>query len=296
MHEFSKQLNQRRLSTNGSFKRYECVCIIDLARLTSKQLSKTGISVTKEQSTIDSLCFPETLNKLVIINAPGFFTMFWKAVRGWFDQRTVDKIEVVGTNKKKLLKSLSEIIETDMLPSDFGGKGESIQSFLKREMMEAYEKKRDGSGLKLANENDCLIHVKGVCMRKIRVDARKIVKLSFITKAESKCTIQISDSNNNVLSKIEAIHHRISSEQDSELPTRYNMEDFGLTLEGPETYSICLVAAIAKKMDIVMVEKEFFVDRVQNFPKETLAPQSHHRNFLRSAESICVGTFSRGDE
>uniref|UniRef100_A0A7S3Q6Q1 CRAL-TRIO domain-containing protein n=1 Tax=Chaetoceros debilis TaxID=122233 RepID=A0A7S3Q6Q1_9STRA len=296
MYEFSKKLDEMRLSQNGGFKRYECVCIIDLARLTSKQLNKTAISVAKEQSAIDSLCFPETLSKLLIINAPTFFTVFWRAVRRWLDQRTTDKIEVVGTNRTKLLKSLSEVIEVGMLPSDFGGNGMSIKSFMKKEMVEAYEKKGDGNGLKLVNENDCLIHVKGACTRRINVDAKKIVKLSFVTKAESKCAVQIIDSNNKVLSEIEVMHRRIGSEDEySELPTRYNMEDYGLTLKGPEIYEICLVAATTTKIDIVMVEREFVVDEKQKNPKEML-PQSSHPNSLRSARSICAGSFHRVDE
>lgn len=217
-------------------------------------------------------------------------------MRGWFDQRTNDKIEVVGTNKTKLLKSLSEVIEIDMLPSDFGGNGESIQSFMKKEMVDAYEKKGDGNGLKLVNENDCLIHVKGACTRSINVDAKKIVKLSFITKSESKCAIQIIDSNNNVLNKIEVTHLRVGSEEYIELPTRYNMEDYGLTLKGPETYKVCLVAATTTKIDIVMVEREFVVDEKQKPPKEMITWQTSYPDSLRSARSICAGSFYRVDE
>ena len=101
---------------------FECFCVLDLAHLSSSQLGSRAMSIIKEQSFIDSLCFPETMAKMVIVNAPRFFALTWSVIRGWLDARTANKVEVISS-KKASEKRLLELVDAQMLPCDYGGKG-----------------------------------------------------------------------------------------------------------------------------------------------------------------------------
>ena len=48
------------------------------------------------------------MNRLVVINAPGFFSATWNIIRRWLDVRTANKIEIYAARSKweKRLKAL----------------------------------------------------------------------------------------------------------------------------------------------------------------------------------------------
>jgi hypothetical protein len=102
--------------------RFECFCILDLGGLTTAQLSSRSLAIVKEQAAIDSICFPETMHKMVIVNAPTFFTATWRLIKGWLDPRTANKIEVISS-RSAYEKRLLELVDRDQLPSDYGGSG-----------------------------------------------------------------------------------------------------------------------------------------------------------------------------
>ena len=137
MHSYIRQLERQRL-TNSQFKRYEVVCILDLEGLTTSHLTKRALDIVKAQTEVDSLCFPETLRHLVIINAPGFFAMTWKLISKWIDARTVNKITILGNNRTKWMAKLRELVDPDQLPVDYGGTGMSIERYLEKETVEQY--------------------------------------------------------------------------------------------------------------------------------------------------------------
>jgi hypothetical protein len=57
MHDFSGRLRAQK-AKDPHFKKFECVCVLDLTNLTMSQLSQRALAIVKEQSAIDSLCFP----------------------------------------------------------------------------------------------------------------------------------------------------------------------------------------------------------------------------------------------
>jgi CRAL/TRIO domain len=109
-----------------SLDRFECFCVLDLKGLTMSALSSKALAITKEQAAIDSVCFPETMSKMIIVNAPTFFAATWRIIKGWLDPRTASKIEVIS-NVKTMEKRLLELIDVDQLPVDYGGKGEHTE-------------------------------------------------------------------------------------------------------------------------------------------------------------------------
>jgi CRAL/TRIO domain len=131
MHDFGGRLREQK-KTDPHFKKFECVCVLDLSHLTMSQLSQRALTIIKEQSAIDSLCFPETMNKMYIINGPRFFGATWSLIKGWLDPRTANKIEVIS-NRKTWEKTLLEYVDAEHLPSDYGGKGPNTQDTIEKE-------------------------------------------------------------------------------------------------------------------------------------------------------------------
>jgi hypothetical protein len=95
---------------------------LDLNNLTTSQLSRRALAIIKEQAAIDSICFPETMNRMLIVNAPMFFPPTWRLIKGWLDPRTSGKIEVIS-GKAAMEKRLLELVGETELPKDYGGKG-----------------------------------------------------------------------------------------------------------------------------------------------------------------------------
>jgi hypothetical protein len=130
-HDFNMRLKKMK-ETNPEFCRFECVCILDLEHLTTAQLGSRALAIIKQQTAIDSVCFPETLSRMVIVNAPRFFSLSWKLIKGWIDQRTANKIEIISS-KSAWKKRLLELVDEDQLPSDYGGKSENTNVSLMKE-------------------------------------------------------------------------------------------------------------------------------------------------------------------
>ena len=131
IHDYSKRLLAHK-KANPDFKRFECIIILDMANLSVGQLNSRTMAIIKDQSAIDSLCFPETMNKMFIVNSPKFFTATWNIIKGWIDQRTANKVEVLSS-RKVWEKKLLEYVDADQLPSDYGGKGPNTQDTMEKE-------------------------------------------------------------------------------------------------------------------------------------------------------------------
>ena len=65
-------------------------------------------------------CFPEILNRVVIVNVPYFFTVIWMVLKHFVDPRTVQKIGFFSTTKSAK-HDLHQLIEPAQLLHEFGG-------------------------------------------------------------------------------------------------------------------------------------------------------------------------------
>jgi hypothetical protein len=246
MHEFAQKLKTEYESSNGSFKRYECTCILDLKDLTHSQIGKRPLNLIKSQTFIDSLCFPETLNRMVIINAPSFFTVSWKLIKSWIDVRTANKIDIVGTNAAKIEKKLKEIISDHNLPSDYGGVGTSTVDYMQDEMIRQYNNSNNNKSQKIVSQEEHILHVRHSTIHKVVVKKNEKIKLSVFTKSAVGGMLSIKDSQGKLLSCIPSggirIYHKGSSqeEDDQEFPSRYNLEDMGVILSQPGSYDVMI--------------------------------------------------------
>jgi len=130
MHDFNNRLWERRRA-NKDFNRFECVVVMDLGGLRAANVNRRSLNIIQMQIKIDSLCFPETMNRTLIINAPGFFSFTWKIIKGYVDARTAAKVEIISS-KEKMEKRLKELCNAHELPSDYGGAAEPTSEILMR--------------------------------------------------------------------------------------------------------------------------------------------------------------------
>lgn len=63
--------------------------------------------------------YPETLDRIFIVGAPGFFATVWEWVKRWFDPVTVSKIFVLSPHEVK--PTLEAYVDPRNLPRKYGG-------------------------------------------------------------------------------------------------------------------------------------------------------------------------------
>lgn len=69
--------------------------------------------------------FPESMHCMLILNAPGFFSMLWTIIKATLDPRTAKRIQVFSSEKKGIAR-LKELVDDDQIPSDYGGPRPSV--------------------------------------------------------------------------------------------------------------------------------------------------------------------------
>ncbi|CAD8196657.1 unnamed protein product [Paramecium pentaurelia] len=92
--------------------------ILDLKGGSMKMVSKQVYNFIQLASNIGQNNYPEILGKMYIVNAPMMFTGIWAMIKIWLDEKTKNKITILGSSyKDELLKH----IDIDNLPDFLGG-------------------------------------------------------------------------------------------------------------------------------------------------------------------------------
>mmetsp|Transcript_11201 Transcript_11201/g.16380 ORF Transcript_11201/g.16380 Transcript_11201/m.16380 type:complete len:470 (-) Transcript_11201:251-1660(-) len=207
MHDYAGRLRAEK-EADKNFTRFECCSVLDLDHLTSAQLSQRCLNIIKTQMAVDSVCFPETMNKMVIVNAPRFFAMTWKLIKGWIDPRTANKIEIISSRSKWEAR-LRELVDADQLPSDYGGKGESTTDTLLKDALE--------SGLLRRTVE--LLHVRTNASIQVDLNANEKMRVEVYSKSVSGAKFSINDASKKTLVKDVVVKHNGKVDDPNETPT-----------------------------------------------------------------------------
>ena len=73
----------------------------------------------KLAANVGSDYYPEIMGNLFVVNAPYLFSGVWSVVKGFLDERTRKKIQIMGSGWEKVLL---EHVDAETLPTFLGGK------------------------------------------------------------------------------------------------------------------------------------------------------------------------------
>jgi hypothetical protein len=96
----------------------QSLTILDLGGSSMKLMKKSVYNFVKLASGIAQDYYPEILGKMFIVNSPTLFSMAWKVIKPWIDERTQKKITIEGS---KFQKKLLELVDAQNLPDFLGG-------------------------------------------------------------------------------------------------------------------------------------------------------------------------------
>jgi len=97
------------------------VIVMDIKNFHAKSLTAKYRNLVRDIIGDESNLWPNTLEKMYIINAPWPFRFAWKIIQNFIHPITVKKIEILGGD---YIDSMKKKIALDQIPKSYGGKGE----------------------------------------------------------------------------------------------------------------------------------------------------------------------------
>ena len=122
--------------------------IMDLKNMRLGQVTADFLAFMRAIADVDKVQYPETLGRMIIINAPSVFPFVWRMVRIWLDPEVAAKIQVLG-EEREWTPVLAGLIATQVLPTNYGGSGKTLHPWEHPygEYMDLLEGDREREGL-----------------------------------------------------------------------------------------------------------------------------------------------------
>ncbi|KAL1215535.1 Phosphatidylinositol/phosphatidylcholine transfer protein SFH12 [Cardamine amara subsp. amara] len=118
--EFERTFNVKFPACSIAAKKHidQSTTILDVQGVGLKNFNKAARDLITRLQKVDGDNYPETLNRMFIINAGSGFRMLWNTVKSFLDPKTTAKIHVLGN---KYQSKLLEIMDESELPQFLGG-------------------------------------------------------------------------------------------------------------------------------------------------------------------------------
>ena len=97
---FDACTEHRRKMTGEDVRVSQTITILDLKDVKLGSASK-AYNFVKPASEMAQDNYPEILGNMFIVNAPFLFTGIWAIVKAWIDEKTKEKIKILGGSYKK---------------------------------------------------------------------------------------------------------------------------------------------------------------------------------------------------
>ena len=95
--------------------------VVDLKGMGLSSLDEDLFTLLHELIRIDCICFPETLQNMIVLSPPAFLNLTWGAIRTWVDNCTAQKIELFKDRSKGLERLHALVRDVSQLPEEYGG-------------------------------------------------------------------------------------------------------------------------------------------------------------------------------
>jgi len=121
IHDYEKLLNEifPACSQAKGEPVYNTCYIMDLKGMTAGMVSSKVWDLLKMTTKIGQDYYPEILGSMFIVNAPMFFYGVWNIAKHFVDDKTRNKINILGSGYKK---ELFKVVDENELPDFLGGK------------------------------------------------------------------------------------------------------------------------------------------------------------------------------
>ena len=118
--EFEKTFNVKMPACSIAANKHidQSTTILDVQGVGLKSMNKAARDLLQRLQKIGGDNYPESLNRIFIINAGSGFRILWNTVKSFLDPKTTSKIHVLGN---KYQSNLLEIIDANELPEFLGG-------------------------------------------------------------------------------------------------------------------------------------------------------------------------------
>jgi hypothetical protein len=139
--------------------------IINLEGLTRTHMKI--MAIVKVITKADQDNYPETLNRSIIVNAPGIFTFLWGVVKGFLDPVVASKVVVAGDNYKEIFSQYFTDIK--QLPKEIGGERTGVFQLDDLKLVLADHEKRWKAKPTM---RDCILPKKKAKLLRLKLDCK----------------------------------------------------------------------------------------------------------------------------
>jgi len=102
------------------------LAVIDLKHVRLAQASREFYSIIRNLAELDHRHYPGLVGHVLIINAPFFFAMVWRAIKECLGVQVEKNCTIVGPEPYDTLNALSRHIDLNEIPENYGGSGPTL--------------------------------------------------------------------------------------------------------------------------------------------------------------------------